>query len=340
MIAAAGAAFFLTLFGSCTPRDYSQSKSEFLLGTVCTIRLFDKADGKLLTRVFERVREIEEKMSANLPTSEVAAINATAGVAPAAVSGETLFVVEKALNYGDVSAGTFDITIGPLVKLWGIGTDNARIPAPSEIEALLPLVNYKDVILDNEAGTVYLPRQGLAIDLGGIAKGYAADEAARILRENGVSRAIIDFGGNILALGAKEKGRPWRIGVQNPFGERGEYAAIVPAEDASLVSSGNYERFFIEDGRRYHHILDVKTGYPVENGLADVTIVAASSIDADGLSTAVFSLGLSAGYRLLTSLPGVEGLLVTTEMRIVVTPGLTDSITLADPAFTLAAPPE
>lgn len=323
------------LFASCRQKDYSQAKSEFLLGTVCTVKLFDKADSKILTRVFDRVREIEGRMSVNIDTSEVSKINRNAGTAPVSVSPDTMEVIEKALRFSELSAGAFDITIGPLVKLWGIGTELARIPAPKEIEALLPLVDYRQVIIDKDKGTVYLKRQGMAVDLGAIAKGYAADEAARILKEEGIPRGIIDFGGNIYVLGSKEKNKPWRVGIQNPSKNRGEYLAIIAASDAALVSSGTYERFFIEDGKRYHHILDTKSGYPVQNGLSDVTIVAPSSTDADGLSTSVFTLGMEAGIDLIRTLSGVEGVFVTTDNRIEITPGLTDRLSVSDPAFSL-----
>jgi len=323
---------------SCTMGDYSQTKSEFLLGTVCTVKLYDRVKPEALTRVFERVREIENRMSANLPYSEVSRINAAAGALPVTVSPDTLYVIDKALQYCALTGGAFDITVGPLVKLWGIGTDNARVPGKNEIEAMLPLVDYRKVFLTKNPNTVFLAEKGMALDLGAIAKGYAADEAVRILRDHGVSRAIIDFGGNIVVLGSKEKGKPWRVGVQNPSKERGRYAAVVAAADMSLVSSGTYERFLLDGGRRYHHILDTRTGYPVDNGLSDVTIVCPSSIDADGLSTSVFSLGPERGFELVNKLPGIEAVFIDTDNRIRITPGLKDIFTLSDNSFTLIQP--
>ncbi|TFG64936.1 MAG: FAD:protein FMN transferase [Spirochaetales bacterium] len=318
---------------SCARNDYSQSKSEFLLGTVCTIKLFEKTKADVFTDVFARVLEIEQRMSTVIETSEVSQINAGAGISPAAVSPDTLFVIQRALYYGDLSGGAFDISIGPLVTLWGIGTDHARLPEKEEIEALLPLVNYRDIAVDPEAGTVYLKRKGMSIDLGGIAKGYAADEAARLLKERGLTRAIIDFGGNIYVLGSKGKNLPWRVGVQNPQEERGTYVAIIQASDKALVSSGTYERFFIREGRRYHHILDTKTGYPVENGLSDTTVITDISIDADALSTVLFTLGLDKAYALAAGLSGVDAVFVTTGREIIATPGLEGMITAADDTF-------
>jgi thiamine biosynthesis lipoprotein len=175
----------------------------------------------------------------------------------------------------------------------------------------------------------------MMIDLGGIAKGYAADEAAKILRELGQEHALINFGGNVVAIGSRPDGTPWRIGIQHPERSRGDTLCIVAVTDATVVTSGKYERFFEEEGTRYHHIIDTSTGYPVENGLSSVTIVTDSSMKADALSTAVFTLGLEAGLELVQGFDGVEAVIVTEESTIHVTEGIRDDITLLDNRFTV-----
>ncbi|MFQ3621554.1 MAG: FAD:protein FMN transferase, partial [Spirochaetales bacterium] len=218
------------------------SRVEFLLGTTCGVTAYGVKDTKLLDLVFERVREIEQKMSVNIETSEVSAINRQAGIQPVEVSAETFQVISEGLRYGALSKGAFDITLGALISLWGIGTDRARLPSNEEIQLALSTADYREVELDRDKRTVFLRKKGSALDLGGIAKGWAADEAARILREHQVRHALIDFGGNILVLGSHPQKRPWRVGIQNPETTRGSYLGIVPGQDVSVVTSGTYDR--------------------------------------------------------------------------------------------------
>jgi len=157
-------------------------------------------------------------------------------------------VVSQALHFADISDGAFDPSVGPLVNLWGIGTDGAHIPEPQEIAKILPLINWRDVEVDPKTETVYLKRPGMRLDLGAIAKGYAADEVARIVKDHGIPRAIIDLGGNVLAYGSKKDGSPWRIGIQDPLGNRGAYIGIVQGANKTLVTSGMYERFLLRMG--------------------------------------------------------------------------------------------
>jgi thiamine biosynthesis lipoprotein len=270
-------------------------------------------------------------------TSGVVAINEQAGIAPVKVRADLIEVLEKALHYAALSDGAFDPTVGPLVQLWGIGTDRQRIPGDEEIARALELVNWRYVVIDRGAGTAFLWREGMALDLGAIAKGYAADEAALIARNAKVKRAIFDLGGNIVALGWREqKGKeplPWRIGIQNPLGERNAYIGVVTVHDASVVTSGVYERYFESEGKRYHHILSTANGRPVENGLLSVTIITASSTDADALSTAVFTLGFEKGKALINSIPETEAIFVFDDRSVRITGGLAGIFTLTDNEF-------
>jgi thiamine biosynthesis lipoprotein len=320
-----------------------EQAAEFVLGTVCSVTLYGGNPAETFSRVFARLREIDRLMSANREGSALDRINQKAGLEPVPVPPELMEVLEKARYYADLGGGAFDPTIGPLVKLWDIGSEEPRVPGDDEIRQALALVNREDLILDREAGTAFLARPGMALDLGAIAKGYAADEARRIVREGSCRGAIIDLGGNILVCGERPEagggGRPWRIGVQDPLDSRGAYIGVLEVREASVVTSGVYERFFEAGGRRYHHILSTETGCPVENGLLSVTIVAEKSIDADALSTLVFTLGYEAGLEALKALDGVGAVFVFEDRRIRLSPGLGDSFTLTSDIYRLEFAP-
>jgi thiamine biosynthesis lipoprotein len=272
--------------------------------------LFDQAKGSVYQAVFSRLREIESRMSLNLPDTDLVRVNTAAGFAPVNVHDDVFEVIQRALYYAEISGGAFDPTVGPLVGLWGIGGDYPRVPSQEKIYAVLPLINWRDIELDQEAKSVFLKRRGMAIDLGAIAKGYAADEAAAIIRKAGIKRAIIDLGGNILILGKKRDNSPWMVGLQDPREERGIYLGIITGTEQAYVTSGDYEKFFESGGIRYHHIMSPFNGYPARNGLLGVTIVTRSSIDADALSTAIFVLGYEKGRALIESLEGTEAVFV------------------------------
>ncbi len=271
------------------------SRETYLMGTIINIKAYGKNADKAIQACVDKISDIENKMSLNISTSEVNKINKNAGIAPVKVSRNTFDVVKASLIYSEKSKGSFDITVEPLVSLWGIGTDKARIPSKDEISNALKLINYKDVIINEKESTVMLKRKGQAIDLGAIAKGYTADELKKVLLNYNVSSAFLSLGGNVYVLGNKPDKTPWKIGVQNPLEPRGDYLGIVSVSDKSVVTSGNYERFFERNGKRYHHIFDTKTGYPAEKGLISVSIISDKSIDGDALSTSVYTLGLDEG---------------------------------------------
>lgn len=316
-------------------------RTELVLGTVCSVRILDGGSTKALDAAFARLREIESTMSANAEGTVVAAVNSGAGRAPVSAPADVRFVTATALGYSALSRGAFDPTIGPVVKLWNIGLDGERVPSPAEIKAVLPLVDYGSVRVDDAAGTIFLPRTGMLLDLGAIAKGYAADEVGRILLEKRVKAAVIDLGGNVKVVGRKPGGAKWRVGIQNPFDDRGAHIGVATLEGgATVVTSGVYERFFMgEDGTRYHHIIDTKTGYPVRNGLVSVTVISSSSIDADGLSTTLFALGLKDGMALAESLDHVEAVFIDEAKRVYMSSGAAAVFELSDAAFTASPLP-
>lgn len=332
--------FFLHGFAYARGTDENRySDSHFAMGTVCTITLFGTDEPALFRGAFDLIDEIESKMSVSKPGSEVGAINARAGVEPVEVSAETFFVVEQSLEYSEISGGKFDITVQPLVDLWGIGTEPPRVPDNVEIAEAVALIGSDDVELDRNNKTVYLRRLGMAIDLGGIAKGYAADLVEEYLRTNGMTRGILNFGGNIIAFGDKPGdkpgGVPWVIGIQDPFDSRGVPIGTVELAEGAVVTSGIYERYFEYAGRRYHHILDPDTGYPVDNELVSITIIGESGIEADAFSTLIFALGARNGADLLESIPSIEGIFITKELDVYITSGIRGRFSISNQEYHL-----
>jgi len=310
------------------------SKTNFLLGTIIEISVYDKKDEALLDKAFERIREIEGKMTINnAENSEIISLNQASGKNEVKLSPDTFYVVEKGKEYSRKSGGLFDITIGPVVKLWNIGTDYAAVPMKNKLEEAVGLVDYRKLSLNSGNYTAFLEEPGMQVDLGAIAKGYAADEAVRILKENGVGHAIINLGGNVITIGGNPNGNPWRIGIQSPSDPRGDYLGIVQIQDQAVVTSGTYERYFEEDGKIYHHILNPITGYPVENNLSSASIITGKSIDGDGLSTTVLLMGLEEGMKLVESLENVEAVFITNDKTVYVSSGLKNNFKITNSEY-------
>ena len=317
----------------CTGKPKPIRQTELALGTVCSVSLFDSKEKALLPASFSLISQLENKISKNIPDSEISKLNRNAGVSPVVLSQPVFQLLTMARKFSILSEGMFDVTIDPVVELWGIGTDHASVPAPDKLEHAVSLVDYRKVVLDPERSSAFLPEKELAVDLGGIAKGYIADQVKDFLVSRGASGGIVDLGGNILAFGRKPDGSDFRIGIQDPFGGRGSSIGVVTMSEGSLVTSGIYERFFEQDGKRYHHIFDVKTGFPVENNLSGVSIVTRESAAGDALSTAVFALGLEKGMALVEKTDGVEAVCITKDKEVYISSGLKDSFILTDQNF-------
>ena len=303
------------------------TETAFLMGTMAKITIYDEVkDQQIFQKAFDRISEIEDKMTINEENgkSEVIELNNSAGKSYVKLSPETFYVLEQGKYYSELSQGKFDITIGPLVKLWDIDTETTELPKETEIKSKLPLINHENLILDKNNLSAKLNNPGMVVDLGGIAKGYAADEAARVLKEAGIKHAIINLGGNVLTLNTKPDGTNWRLGLQDPFEPRGDYMGIVLLNNQALVSSGTYEKYFELDGVRYHHIISPQTGYPEQNSILSVSIVTKDSIDADGLSTTIFLLGLEEGMQMVESLPDTEAIFVTSDKKVYVSSGINE----------------
>ncbi len=334
-----GSILLVALLVSCPKRQAEpQGQSFFMLGTVCKVTIYDNPTEEAFSASFARLKEIEDRMSLRNRKSEVAEINRQAGKKPVVVSSDTFSVIRKALEIAELSKGAFDPTVGPLVQAWDIGGDNPRKPPQEEIDSLLPLIGYERVVLDEEALSVFLEDEGMILDLGGIAKGYAADQVAKILHENGVRRAIVNLGGNVLTLGDKTDGKPWKIGVQDPEALRGEYVMILSLTDQTLVTSGPYERFLELDGEVYHHILNTKTGYPVKSDFTSVSIITRNSLLADALSTSLYALGYEDGMALINTLDDVEAVFMTKAKKILLSEGIKRGnlqYSVTDPAYSV-----
>ena len=281
-------------------------------------------------QVFREFDRLEALLSIWKPGSDVVRINDAAGKAPVVVSADTLTVLEAAAQASEWTGGKFDITFGTLAGLWKFDHDqDDTVPDRRAIEARLPLVDYRFVHVDRAAGTAFISKAGTRIHLGGIGKGYAVDRAAVILRARGLSDFLIQSGGDLYVAGLND-GAPWKLGIADPRGTGGQTFATVALSNGSLSTSGDYERFFIENGIRYHHLLDPDRGTPAA-GSRSVTIVADSAMLADVLSTGVFVLGPEAGMALLERLPQVEGVIVSASNQVLVSSGLTGRVTLIAP---------
>lgn len=328
----------LTLFVGCSKNKVPAepiSKTSIVIGTVCTITLYDSDDATIIDKAFARLSELEDILSINKTGTELDKVNEMAGKSPVKVSKDTLNVVKKGLEYSSLSNGALDITVGPLVKLWGIGTEHAKVPSQDEIDEAKNLINYKDVIINEDDSTIYLEKPNMIIDLGAIAKGYAADEIVKILKDNDVNSAIINLGGNIFALGEKIDGDPWKVGIQNPEQDRNSTIGYVSVKNKSIVTSGVYERYFEEDGKKYHHILSPETGYPYENEILGVSIISDDSIDGDSLSTTLFALGVEKGLDLVESTKGIDAIFITKDNKLYMSDGFKKIFTLTNTDYTI-----
>ncbi len=313
---------------------YQQS---FQLDTEITISIYDvkETESKTFDAIFDKIDYYEKMISKTIATSEVSQINEQAGIAPVAVSDEIIEMLDIAIGYAEASGGLFDVTIGPVIELWGIGTDHAAVPSETDLKANMAKVNYKNLEINRENKTVYLKEKGMLLDLGAIAKGYIADQVKKLMLESGIKSGIISLGGNILTIGEKPNGNAWSIGVRNPEIEESiNELGILTLKDVSIVSSGVYERYFTVDNQRYHHIINPFTGYPEQNDIMSITIVSDKSVDGDSLSTTAFLMGLEKGYAYIESLDGIGAVITMKDKSVYVTDYLKDTFILVDNTFT------
>ena len=288
----------------------SRHQSRIMMDTVVSIRIYRGDAGRIdraVEEAFEEIARLDDLLSAWKPDSDIARINQLAGESVADVDERTWDAVNRIQELAALSQGAFDITIGAVTRLWDFSSPEMAPPDPAAISKALPLVSPRQVILDSLNQKIGLRQQGAWLDLGGAAKGYIVDRAIEVLREGGVEAAVIDAGGDIGLLGQKTDREPWKIGIRHPT-DPGSTIEIIEVDSGAVATSGNYERFFIHDQIRYHHVLNPKTGMPAPQ-VVSVTILAKTALEADLLSTAVFVLGPQEGINLIEQLSGTEGVL-------------------------------
>ena len=298
------------MLSSCetTPAEESVSATRLLLSTYCTITIHGSEDVDLLEQAFELAEELESLLSMTIPGSDIYRINA-AGGEPVIVDSGTIEVILAGIEFGELSGGMFDITIGRLSRLWDFGNQE-RIPYEFELILALATVDYKPIIVDAGINTVKLENPEAWIDLGAIAKGFIADEIADFLIAKGITSALINLGGDITTVGGRYDGNPWLVAVRNPFGSDGDWIEVLEIVDSSVAASGTYERGFDENGIHYHHILDPFTGMPVGSDVVSATVVADTAMTAEGLSTIAVLAGSDGVQDLFSNTPGFIGAVI------------------------------
>ncbi|MEW5801481.1 MAG: FAD:protein FMN transferase [bacterium] len=330
-LALAFASAVLWLIPSCK-LPFTQSarvyqRERFLMGTLVSISVVSDQKDRAMTamdQAFSVLQDIENQASKRILTSLTSKINRAAGQNGIPVSSPFLEMIAKSLECSKMTHGAFDVTVGPVTELYHFEDGQGVLPDPEAIRQLLPLVDYRNIRIDKELRTVMLTMAGTGIDLGGVAKGFGVDQAVKSLQESGLPAGIVNAGGDIRLFGCKPGQKPWVIGIQHPR-QSDKVIASLEITDKSIVTSGDYERFFIQDNVRYHHILDPATGLPAR-GCQSVTIVSETALFGDALSTGVFVLGPEKGIALIESLPGVEGLIIDQEGKPTVSSGLRSSL--------------
>ncbi len=298
-----------------------RSEVGYYLNTVITLTAFVE-DPQVLKDALAECGRYEALLSRTAEGSDVWRVN-HAGGQPVEVSDDTIVILRCAMAVSEASGGAFDVTIAPVSTIWDFTSGAAVLPDAEALAAAAELVDWTKISVDGN--TVTLPA-GMMIDLGGIAKGYIADRIKQYLKDKGVEHAILSFGGNVIAIGVKPDGSDWKVGVQDIDRPTGETMMVLRNSGGSTVTSGTYERGFDLDGVRYHHLLDPATGWPVQNGLASVTILCDSSMIGDALSTAVFVLGPEEGLALVESLQGTEAILITNSRDVILSSGAEEYI--------------
>ncbi len=313
------------LWLACDAHAEWQTRQQSIMGTEVSVTLWAEAPERGtqgFAAVFAELRRIDQTYSPYIETSALSALNREASQAPQPVSDEMFFLLERAAYFSELTEGAFDITFASLG--WYYDYRKRVQPSRSETERLLPAINYKSVVLDAEAQTVRFAHKNIRIDLGGIAKGYAVDRAASVLRELGFTDATVSAGGDSRILGDK-RGKPWLIGIKHPrpaVAGATETVLTLPLVDTALSTSGDYERYFIDaNGQRVHHILNPRTGRPTE-GIMSVTVLGALGVDTDALSTSVFVKGVDEGLALINALDGFDAVVITTDGQVHYSAGL------------------
>lgn len=320
-------ASFLLVFSltACAPTKAQTAekftKTELFLDTVVSVTVYSEKDAEVIDECMKLCGEYEKIFSRTDPESELYALNEAGSMT---ISPQLFNVISCADSYSAISGGRFDYTMGGVSSLYNFSSESPSLPSDSVLDEAMSHVGWEKIIIDGNSRTVSLSDPEAIIDLGAIAKGYIADALAEHIRGRGVESAIIDLGGNILCLGSKPDGSPFKVGIQYPYEDGSQYITAVSISDMSVVTSGVYQRWFEYEGERYHHILDPDTGKSINNGLLSVSIIGKKSMDCDALSTAVFALGLEEGMELINSLNDTYAIFITEDMEMHCSEGFED----------------
>ena len=317
--------FILPLFTVGCTKNTPISGSDFYFDTIISITIYDSDSENLLNQCFDMAAKYEKMLSKTVEGSDIWEINHANG-AEVSIHPETFELLTKALSYGELTDGRLDLTIGSVSEIWNFSSTNDAhtVPNQEQIKNALSHVDYHCLKLNQKDGKYFacLTDSKAQIDLGFIAKGYIADQMKSYLQNENVYSAIINLGGNVLTLGNKPDGSPFKIGIRKPFDDTSTPIEVLTVTDKSVVTSGIYERYFYENNQLYHHILDVDTGYPISNHLYSVTILSDSSMEGDALSTACLILGLEKGLQFIENTPNCEALFITDDYEIYTSSGL------------------
>jgi len=348
------------LLTGCSENDsYTQranlqhSRTEILMGAPVDIRIFDiecadaytDARCRLLDEAFELLFDMEQRWTVNDVGGEVERVNEMAGIRPVEVQADTFYLIEQAIHYSIYSDALFNAAIGPLTSLWNIAMPGARRPSDEEIEAVLSYLDPRHVVLDAEAHTVFL-EEGMRLDLGGIAKGYAADVIATFFLNNDIERALLIVGGEVLAIGGRYDGTPFRIGIRNPFpddeaGIDDYLVGTLPVYNQALVTSGTYSRYLAYQDTLtfYHHIFDSRTGFPFDTDIVSMTIIADTGLLGEVYTKVVFGMGIEAGLAYVEAHPEIEAMFISADNGVYLSTGLQDQFNLLlEDAFEIRTP--
>ncbi|MDG3085354.1 FAD:protein FMN transferase [Vibrio hannami] len=298
-----------------------------MMGTFIDLVIHHDNGEQLIRDCYLQLQQFAQRFTVNQSQSELMHVNNNAGVRPVRVKADLYELIKKAQKISIDKANPFNIVIGPLVKAWRIGFDDAKLPTNIELEDKLCIVDPTKVVFDDLYQTVYLAQAGMQIDLGAIAKGYFADQIKEYLISQKVEHGYINLGGNVLTIGGSPDNNPkaWNVGIQNPLSSRGEISRVVPLTNQSMVTSGVNERYFESNGQRYHHLLDAKTGKPIATNIASVTIISNHSVDGEIWSTAGFLSSTEQALAYLNRQVGIEAVLISNQGQVYVTKGLSDN---------------
>lgn len=326
------------IFSACQIKAEPVETQTYAMNTIISQKIYDGGETgkKAAGEVNEKIKEIENQLSLYIDGSDIDLINKNSGLSPVKVNDFTFDLIKTAKELSEKSEGVFDVTIAPLTLLWGVTSDNPKVPSKAEIDQVLPLVDYNNIILDEAEKTVFLSKKGMSLDLGGIAKGYIAESIKEIYDNNGIASATVSLGGNIYTHGFKPDGSEFILGIRNPrSGNSSSYMGTLKSSEGDVVATtGAYERYFVEDGKTHSHILDLKTGYPVESDLLSVTVIAKDGGLADYLSTTLFIAGKENISKYLNH-KDFSVIVIDSDNEVYISDSLKDKFKITDDTFNL-----